>query len=86
MLRFLLILQISVVFWWNSSAFLISSDLDVPIYVENELNMVDYTDDFIHVGTNAGNIMETIYSGSPVGQSHRFYLTIGERQEGEHVV
>lgn len=65
--------------WWNlvTSVTIISSDR-----VYNDLADDDVASEYLDA-VNYG-VSETMYMSQKVGKSHRFFLTVGERKEGNY--
>lgn len=71
-----------------SASFIISIQTDNLYNEDNETRNVSGIDDmFVHnlIGHASTNELETLYASSSFGKSHRFYYTLGERQDGKQL-
>lgn len=72
-----------------STGFLISIEIDNQLNENDDIQNASGVDDLVvHnlIGHGSSNVLETLYASSSIGKkSHRFYYTLGERQNGMQV-
>lgn len=69
-----------------SMSFLIAIEIDNQLNENDGIQNASDSDELVvHnlIGHGSANVLETLYASSSIGKkSHRFYYTLGERQDG----